>query len=344
MRILLVGSASKYAIEKSYLKYLSENALVSCVKLFPAQNLFLEFYHKSVLHKVAYRVGLTQILTQINILLVNEVEAFKPNVIFIFKGMEIFPSTLKAFRLQGIKLVNYNPDNPFLFTGRGSGNRNITDSISLYDFHFTYSKTIGNTLSNTTNTPVRILPFGFDLSSEDFELSQMHEECLKVAFVGNPDKRRSAFIYNLAAGGVSIDVFGDGWNKFVSHPNIISHNSVYDNSLWDTLRKYRVQLNIMRIHNLDSHNMRTFEIPAVGGIQLAPDTKDHHVYFTPEVDIFLYKNTADCLRVINDICHMSKRSAAAFRSSARERSLHSGYSYKDRTNYVVSEIANSLWK
>ena len=54
---------------------------------------------------------------------------------------------------------------------------------------------------------------------------------------------------------------------------------VESSDFWKVLRKYRVQLNLMRPHNLDSHNMRSIEVPAVGGIGLFPDTPDHERFF-----------------------------------------------------------------
>ena len=51
----------------------------------------------------------------------------------------------------------------------------------------------------------------------------------------------------------------------------------------------------MRIHNPDSHNMRSFEVPGVGGIMVAPDTKEHRIFFEVGKEIFY---SLICLHVL----------------------------------------------
>ncbi|WP_315819859.1 hypothetical protein [Paraflavitalea speifideaquila] len=95
----------------------------------------------------------------------QKVKAFKPDIIWVFKGMEILPSSLEWARKQSIKLINYNPDNPFIFTGKGSGNSNVTNSIGLYDLHFTYNFAIKKELEERFQSKVAYLPFGYELPS-----------------------------------------------------------------------------------------------------------------------------------------------------------------------------------
>ena len=99
---------------------------------------------------------------------------------------------------------------------------------------------------------------------------------------------------------------------------------MYDRVFWKTLRKYRVQLNLMRPHNPDTHNMRSFEVPGVGGIQLAPDTDDHKTYFEPGKEIFLYKNLEECTSQIKKILALNTEDARKIRDHARMRSIDSG--------------------
>ena len=338
MRILVVGADSKYAIERPYIKHLSQIPSIDCVDFFTAQNRFLEYYNKSIAHKVMYRFGFSRILREINAELIEKIAKNKPDIVFVFKGMEVFPETLKWIRSTGVKLVNYNPDNPFIFSGKGSGNRNITQSISLYDLHLTYDSEVKYKIEKDFGIACSILPFGFDLSFELFADCQLQEEISKVCFLGSPDLHRAAFINSLARNELSIDVYGQGWNKFVSRENIKVHDAVYDDVFWRVLQRYRVQLNLMRPHNPCSHNMRTFEIPGVGGIQLAPNTRDHATYFKPDSEIFLFKNLADCSYQISRLLNLTAASSVEIRQAARQRSLTSGYSYLARAQQVFKAI------
>lgn len=336
MRILVVGSDKVYAIENLFVKYLRESG--NEVFHFSAQSMFYDFYQKNLVNKLLFKAGLSSIHLRINKQFKVAVSNFQPDVIWVFKGMEIRPESLIWAKKLNIKLVNYNPDNPFIFSGSGSGNNNLKRSIPLYDLHLTYNSEVKKEMEATYRIPTEIVPFGFDFEDEVLKISENVEEVCKPCFLGNPDKYRGRFLQDLAEHGIELDVYGNNWNKFVNHGNINIFEPVYDDKLWITLRKYRIQLNLMRPHNLSTHNMRSFEIPGIGGIQLAPDTMDHSSYFEAGKDIFLYTSLEDCVSKIKEIILMSENDCNVIRLNARERSLVSGYTYKDRTNQALKFI------
>ncbi len=338
MKLLVIGADSNYAIERFYLKYWSAHGKNITVEFFPAQNIFYKYYNKNSLNKIIFKLGISAIYNKINKKLVRKIDVFQPDLIFIFKGMEVFPTSLLLAKEKGIKLINYNPDNPFIFSGRGSGNSNITKSIGLYDYHFTYSVDIKKQIDLQFNIPTSILPFGFDIDESVYNLALNKDEIHKVCFIGNPDEFRAKLIQSLANKGIEIDVFGYRWEKFVKHQNIKCFNTVSNNELWYTLRKYRIQLNIMRPHNLNAHNMRTFEIPGIGGIQLAPNTLDHQLFFEEGKEIFLYKNVEECVSKINYLLLLSTAKANEFRVFARAAAINNRHSYKDRAMQVMEVL------
>jgi spore maturation protein CgeB len=338
MRILIVGADTEYAIERPYIRYLSEIEGNNMVSFFRAQNYFLTYYKRSIIHKILYRAGLSDIIVQINLKLRRAIEEFKPDVVWVFKGMEVLPETILWVKGNGIRIVNYNPDNPFFFSGRGSGNSNVSKSIGLYDLHFTYDTKVKKKIEEEFGINCVMLPFGFELSDDALEKTVLIPEVLKACFLGTADAQRAEFIDQLADNGVSIDVYGNGWRKYITNPSVGIFDAVYGDNFWMTLRKYRVQLNLMRPHNPNSHNMRTFEVPGVGGIELAPDTPDHRAYFEVGKDIFAYRGVTDCVNTIEKLITMSFDQANKIRKAARDRSLLSGYTYKDRARKVFNEL------
>jgi spore maturation protein CgeB len=209
-------------------------------------------------------------------------------------------------------------------------------SIDLYDLHFTYNLEILKKVKENYYTKTGLLPFAFDVSQELYDICAQETEITKVCFVGNPDKQRASFLKQLAVKGIEIDIFGYNWDKFVSHNNITIHAPIYGDIQWKTLRKYRVQLNIMRVHNLDSHNMRTFEIPGIGGIQLAPKTKEHDLFFEADKEIFLYNTLDECINKINYLLSLTNEQANQYREFAREVCIKNKHSYKDRALQVMA--------
>jgi spore maturation protein CgeB len=333
MKVLIVGSTNYYAIERFYLKYLTYRGVTTSI--FGAHDIFNRFYQKSIFNKILFRFGWRKIYNDINKSLLSEVESIKPQILFIFKGMEIYKSTLKILKSKGIFLVNYNPDNPFIFSGKGSGNSNITKCIGLYDLHFTYDHSIKERLISEYAIPTYILPFGYDIEEDLYEKSERVKEIIKVAFVGNPDKDRANFITQLTNRGVSVDVFGQNWKFFLNTPNVTIYDTVANEEFWKTLRKYRIQLNIMRPHNMNSHNMRTFEVPAIGGIMLAPITPDHNSFFVEKSEVFFYKDIDEALKKIEYILKLSFEDAQKIRAAARVKCISNRYSYKDRVDFII---------
>lgn len=336
MRLLIVGPDEVYSIENFYAQYLEEFGVK--ISRFAAQNLFYKYYYSGNFNKILYLAGLSGIIKKINTLFREHVEAFKPDVIWIFKGMEITPASIKWAKAKKILLVNYNPDNPFIFTGRGSGNKNIKNSIELYDLHFTYNLEIQRNFKSRYNIDATFLPFGFDISNDTYQTCQRQEEIIKTCFLGNPDKRRAEILIELLDKGVCIDVYGNNWKQFLYHKNVQIFEPVYGDEFWKVLRRYRIQLNLMRIHNEDSHNMRSFEIPGIGGIQLAPYTTEHQLFFEENKEIFSFRNNDECLERIKYLLSLSVADATELRLMARTGVIKKGYSYQDRAAQVYHKL------
>lgn len=334
MKILVIGSDKIYAIENFYVRYLRSagNEVIH----FPAQRLFLDEYNSSFYKKFKFRLHNNSLYSKINADLIKQLQeqSSLPAVAFVFKGMEIFPATLSEMKKMGITLVNYNPDNPFLFSGRGSGNQNVTDSIALYDFHFTYNLQIKKQIEEQFHLKTAWLPFGFDIDDSLYKECEEQEEIMEVCFLGNPDKERVGFILELLKKNISVTIYGHDWNKFLTHPRVKIKEAVYGPEFWKTLRRYRVQINLMRQHNLDSHNMRTFEVPGVGGLMVAPDTLEHRMFFDDHKEILLFKDVDSCAAKINWLLQLSGSEASVMRQSARDKSVSSGYTYRDRARQV----------
>jgi spore maturation protein CgeB len=336
MKILIAGQFKSWALEHHYTRYLQEHAEV---ETFPAEDIFDDFYRKSTGHKVAFKLGLSAIYKKIARQLLEKAEAFQPDAVLVFKGMRILPEALKALKSRGILLSNYNPDHPFHFSSRGSGNANVTNAIGLYELHLCYSRAVQQRLEREYAVRTAFLPFGYELPAAVFEEAAKVAEVPRVCFTGNPDRTRVEYLSALAAAGLPVDVYGHGWSKAVpAAANLQIHDAVYGEEFWKKMRAYRVQVNIFRPHNEGSHNMRSFEIPAVGGIMLAPDSPEHRAFFAEGKEIFIYKNKEDMVAQARCILEMPASAAGAIRRQTRQRSLDGGYDYEHRARQAFEAI------
>ena len=250
--------------------------------------------------------------------------------------MELTPQTIIKLKKQTARLINFNPDNPFIFSDIGSGNKNISQSIHLYDEHFTYNYEVKSRIESEFGLKCTFVPFGFD--NEVISTEELNEvaEIKAVCFVGNPDTYRSRILQEILDHGLPLHVYGHDWQKHIKHPNLTIHGAVYEKDYYKTLRKYRVQLNIMRVHNLDSHNMRSIEVPGCGGIMLAPRTKDHEAFFEEGKEAFLYNDVMDLISQAKKILELSHMDAMLLRKKAYSR-VENNYSYEKLTNAFLDQ-------
>jgi spore maturation protein CgeB len=328
MKILIIGSDYNWSIERIYKKELLK--LGHEVKHLPVQNWHYDFYYKSPVHKALVRLGLTRIQTKIQKCLLSDLNGQFFDLIWVFKGMELTPQTLQTLKKQTARLINFNPDNPFIFSGKGSGNKNICQSIHLYDEHFTYDHEVKCKIESEFGIKCTLVPFGFNNDVISTKEHNEVEEIKAVCFVGNPDAYRTKILQEILDHGLPLHVYGHDWQKYIKHPNLTIHGPVYEIYYYKTLRKYRVQLNIMRVHNLDSHNMRSIEIPGCGGIMLAPRTNDHVRFFEEEKEVFLFKDIGDLISKSKYILDLSKDDSDKIRLCASRKILN---------NFEYSELA-----
>jgi len=329
------------SLELIYHRYLKEKAV--CV-IFPMQNKFREYYQKSIFNKLCFRLGWSGIYKDINEEFIEYINVHRPDAVWVFKGMELFPQTLKWIKSKGILLCCYNPDHPFIHSGRGSGNDNVTSSFKLYDFHFVYGLDFFEECKQK-GFEVYPLPFAYDLGVFDkaSEIYLQEEIYNKACFIGNPDKKRAKFIEGIIAKGISIDIYGLNWTSFLrSHKNLSIKGPVYGIDLWKTFRKYRVQLNLLRRHNLMSHNQRTFELAGVGAIQVAPRTPDHELYFSEDKEIFLFSNIEECSNKIRMLLSCSKGAANELRKNVLTRVESDQHNYQARAGFAFATIKNKV--
>ena len=110
--ILIVGSFAKGAVENYFADGFS--SLGQAVHKFEVAGKTL-FPSNNYIEK-----GISKILRPVSLYKKNEellkfASNLRPDVILVFKGMEIFPDTLQQLREMGCALANYNPDSPFIF-------------------------------------------------------------------------------------------------------------------------------------------------------------------------------------------------------------------------------------
>jgi hypothetical protein len=331
-KVLIVGGAAIWSIETYFCKYLNQlgmsTSIFNCAEFYDAS---------SIIFKIRNRAGDKGIYSEVNSELIRYCKKERPTIVWVFKGVEIYTDTLQKLKALGVFLANYNPDHPFIRTSISHGGKNIPESVPLYDLHFSYRKDLVKEIKVKYNIPTGLLPFGFELSDEDFNKIKDLPENNRACFIGTPDKERVKIIEKIAKAGYPVDIYGQQYqNKHLlkKYSHIQSFGLVLGLEYWKKIREYRIQLNFFRAHNISAHNQRTFEVPGAGGILLSPDNEDQRDYFTADKEMFFYKDNDELLSRISEIISKPLEEIETIREAARKRSLLDGYTYRDRSSIV----------
>ncbi len=341
MKILLVGSNFDYAIERYYVRYLK--ALGAKINHYPAPDIVFNYHSANLFNKILFKTKINTGYKPVNRRLLEIAYQYQPDVIWVFKGMEIFPETLDRLR-KDFRLANYNPDHPFLIISSGSGNDNVTQSVGLYHLHFCYNTGLQQEIQKRFNLPTVFLPFAYDRM--DLAKMDQHrgEEIKKICFQGNPDAYRAGKIELFTEAGIDVDAYGIGWQhtKLRNNKRVKLFGIAPRAEFWKLNQQYRVQLNLFRAYNNGSHNMRTFEIPVAGGIQLAPYSDEQTLFYEPDKEVFFFKDDQEMVAKAKQILSMQTSDARIIRDAAKERSLTSPYSFEDRAQTVYDTFKKMI--
>jgi hypothetical protein len=335
MRILMTDTRNNRLLAHYYARHLRRIPGVEIGSLDYVDA--LDRSNKSFTGKIFNRLVPSLRLRKLNQNIIRSIETFRPDLIWIFKGMEIYPGTLDYAKKKGILLANYNPDHPFIFATAGSGNENVRNAVPIYDLHLSYSNEILKELRETYHVEGKFLPFGFEISDAIRSVVEREREIVRACFIGCADDERRRIVQLLLDAGIPIDVYGPGWNSYFKPTRLINvFPGVYSDHFWNILRKYRLQLNVFRSQNRNSHNMRSFEIPGIGGIMLAPYSDEHVHFFNPDAEAFFFSSDIEIVEKADAILSLSPTEASAVRNLAKERSIRDGYSYWERSKMAYS--------
>jgi hypothetical protein len=333
--VLIVGNSDIWSIETYYAKYLLQYGFK--IDFFTVG----DYYKWNLPFKVRIKLGDLSVFNLLNQTLIDYCNRTKPDIVWVFKGFELFPETIVKLTKMSCYLVNYNPDHPFIRTSIMHGGKNIPKSIPLYDMHFAYSQQLVQRINLEYKKKCTWLPFGYEFDSNNFGHLQSMEEIIKLCFIGTPDKERSKLLIELAQIGFEIDVFSMTYpyeNQLRNEQNITLNPVVTGLAFWENIRKYRVQLNFLREHNKGSHNQRTFEVPGVGGVLLTEYSEEQSHLFDENREIFMFKDFKDLVNKANAILNMGNNDIKEVRDRCKDKSIVNGFNYESRTNIVINEF------
>ena len=336
-KILVVSEKSQdpTAIHKSFVDGFISNGCKT--------ELFLSPTYPALIQKLSGKLSFVKSILQKQTgnLLRKQANLSSFDAIFILKGSFIDAESIKDIKSQftHLKILCFNPDSPF--NKRVSPN-SCREIIPFCDTFFFWSEAgLQNILNSGAKKAVH-LPFAKDsrliypiVSPEGFKYD--------VSFIGNGDKERKVQLKLYAAAmvrsapDINIDIFGAKWNTSNFNVNVHVHGAQNGNNFLKTIGQSRININLLRLQNKNSTNMRTFEIPGAGGFMLHEASEEAQSIFLPDKEAAYFSNSEE---FVDKIKFYIKK------ETSRQQIAQAGYqktclydcSYQQRAATIINTI------
>ncbi len=335
-KILVVGIISEWSLENSYIK--SFKSLGHQVNSF-------DIVKSELNHTKLFKFGrllnnfipIDAWVRKSNKDLFVFVKQNLPDLIIIFGQSRISTGLIAQLKISfpDIKISFFWPDPMLNLTP------NLIQNLRLYDIVFTYSKDSISVFEDLGARNVKWLPFAGDISLHGSSLFKKDYEC-DLSFIGMWRPEREEIIYKIFHDlpMLNIKIWGPDWERSKNykylkkiHQKIDLRGTEFSSAIYSS----KISLNIMDDTNYPASNMRFFEIPCSGGLQLSsycPEMKD---IFIDGESIFYFKTPEECIEKIKTLLNKIEYRNKIINSS--KQLILNEHNYEQRALTMLNEIS-----
>lgn len=269
--------------------------------------------------------------------------AHKPDAVLAWSSSWLWPSTLEAVHRLGPRVVLYNNDDPF---GDDRGTRlwrRFRALIPHADACFAY-RTIN--LEDYRRAGARHVFLMRSWYSPEIhkriELTADDRERFgaDATFVGHyEDDGRLEALESLRAAGLTVRVFGGGWDRArqPAHPLIAGARHLDALHYAKAILASKVALVFLSKRNRDQYTRRCFEIPAMGALMIAPRTPELLSMYREGSEAAFYGSQAELVRqALRFVRDPDLRATVA--AAGRARCLRDGHDAEARARQFLHDL------
>jgi spore maturation protein CgeB len=338
IKILLVGDFIFPIYEEAFEK--------GFLKITPSVYRFSLNYpeSKSVFSKLLVyferRLAIGFLTNSLNKRLVETVLDTRPDLVMIYRGRNIFPSTYKMIRtkLPNTKIFIYNNDDPF--SKKYPFYFWLYYKSSLIYFHhiFCYRQKNINDLAMRGYRNTSILMSYYIGEKNYLYNKKFTEREIDVVFIGHfENDGRDEILNFLLQNGISVKIFGTNWNKSKLY-NILSLGNQIERvnveKYNDLLNQTKIALVFLSKLNNDEYTRRNFEIPASGAVMFSEKTKILQMLYQEETEVVFFIDKFDLLQKIKFyLMNIDRLQAISDRAYIRLKATKS--ELNDRINQII---------
>jgi len=299
MNILQVGDFKYDFYDEPLFIEFKKNKVVN-VEKFEWKSYFLNYEYKNILNKLyftlenRYKVG--GMVKKINKDLLRQTKNGDYDVIFLWRAIHVYPSTIRKIKKSAI-VIGYNNDQTFSKHHPWWLFYLLKRSIPFYDHYFVYRASDKAAIESLDCSSSVFMPT-FD-SSRVYPIDNV-EKNYDVAFIGHyEDDGRDELLLKLIQQGFKVRLNGQRWHKSTYYQQLQSLlggevEPAYE-GYNEALNSAKVCLSFLSKLNNDTYTRRTLEIPASKTVMLAEYTDDQAKMFVPDIEALYFSNHQEAI-------------------------------------------------
>jgi len=298
-----------------------------------------------ILYKLENKFSFGLLTYILNFKLFKYVNITKPDLIFIYRGRQIFKGTI--FKLKHLNknalIFNYNNDDPFSNEYPNYFWRHYKNSLLFFDHVFCYrEKNLQdlNLLGQHNNSILK----SYYIKANNYRYNYSNRP-IDIVFIGHfENDGRDELINELLSKKYNFKLYGTEWENSKYYKSILKKNGpvlrVDSEKYNNILNQSKISLVFLSHRNNDTYTRRCFEIPATGCVMLSQRSKTLETMFEEYKEILFFDNPQDAINKIeyylNDIIKLNYIS-----NNAQVRLLKDRHEVKDRVLEVL-DVYNTL--
>lgn len=240
-----------------------------------------------VFRSLAFRLRWGPAVRAINQYVLDRLPAEPLDLIWVDKGVCLWPATVRRLRELASRLVYYTPDTSFLHNRSRFFNR----TISLYDRVVT-TKSLELSEFQRLLSPEKLI-----LTTQSYD-QRLHFPRVSFArkrpeavMIGLCEPAREECVASLLDAGVPVRIGGRGWHGFLRRRQrdlnlFFEGDSVFGDHYAEVLSRASIGLGLVTRRFAELHTTRTFEIPACGTALATENSSEVSRIFGPGDAIF----------------------------------------------------------
>ena len=295
---------------------------------------FYRYFKSRYLNKGVNFFFSTLIEFVLNFTLIIRYLRYKPEVFFVIKGLNIYPTVLKFISNKTV-CINWNLDD---FLNPKNSNKKLIKSIKFYDLIISPKiERFDKYILKGAKKLLFIENFYFKKYFYPTNLKKNYE----ISFIGSWSKKRNKLI-NIIADKHIVHVFGNSWKLKNKNHRVIKQDEINPHKFREVVSQSKINLNFLTEENYDTSNLRFFEVSACKGLLLSEYSQRFENILSSKNEIFYFKNIDEINCIIDEILRLNENEISSISHAASTKIKY--HSFDNRCEKILIELQKRILK